>query len=57
MIVSIKGRILDKKPDSVIIDINGLGYLCFISTNTYNQFHELMSKMVVSGVGKVMDEG
>ena len=37
MIVSIKGRILDKKPDSVIIDINGLGYLCFISTNTYNQ--------------------
>tara|TARA_B100000131_G_C18117135_1_gene611648 strand:- start:1049 stop:1642 length:594 start_codon:yes stop_codon:yes gene_type:complete len=37
MIVSIKGKILDKKPDSVIIDINGLGYLCFISTNTYNQ--------------------
>ena len=37
MIVSIKGKILDKKPDSVIININGLGYLCFISTNTYNQ--------------------
>tara|TARA_Y100000589_G_C26975667_1_gene556432 strand:- start:133 stop:726 length:594 start_codon:yes stop_codon:yes gene_type:complete len=37
MIVSIKGKILDKKTDSVIIDINGLGYLCFISTNTYNQ--------------------
>ena len=37
MIVSIKGKILDKKPDSVIIDINGLGYLCYISSNTYSK--------------------
>ena len=37
MIVSIQGKILDKKPDHVIIDINGLGYLCHITTNTYNK--------------------
>ena len=37
MIVSIKGQILDKKPNHVIIDINGLGYLCHISSNTYNE--------------------
>ena len=36
MIVSIQGQIIDKKPDSVIININGLGYLCFISANTYS---------------------
>ena len=37
MIVSIKGQILEKKPNYVIIDINGLGYLCHISSNTYNE--------------------
>tara|TARA_Y100001968_G_scaffold281170_1_gene278262 strand:- start:20 stop:610 length:591 start_codon:yes stop_codon:yes gene_type:complete len=36
MIVSIQGQIIDKKPDSVIININGLGYLCYISANTYS---------------------
>ena len=37
MIVSIKGEILEKKPNFVIININGLGYLCYISSNTYNK--------------------
>ena len=37
MIVSIQGKIIEKKPDSVVININGLGYLCYISSNTYNE--------------------
>ena len=36
MIVSIKGKILEKSPNEVIIEVNGLGYLCFITINTYD---------------------
>ena len=37
MIVSIRGKILKKAPTEIIIDVNGLGYLCFITINTYDQ--------------------
>ena len=37
MIVHIDGKILSKNPDSVIIDVNGLGYECSISSYTYNE--------------------
>jgi len=37
MIVSIRGKILKKAPTEIIIDVNGLGYLCFITINTYNK--------------------
>ena len=36
MIVSLNGILVDKKPSEVIIDVNGIGYLCFISNNTYD---------------------
>ena len=36
MIVSITGKITKKKPNQIIIDLNGLGYLCHISTNTFD---------------------
>ena len=36
MIVTIKGILTHKELEEVIIDINGLGYACFISTNTYD---------------------
>ena len=35
MIVTIRGVLTQKRPDEIIIDINGLGYACYISTNTY----------------------
>ena len=37
MIVSIRGKILKKAPSEITIDVNGLGYLCFISINTYDK--------------------
>ena len=37
MIVSIRGKILKKAPTEIIIDVNGLGYLCFITINTYDK--------------------
>ena len=43
MIVRIKGILLFKKPDEIIIDVNGLGYACSITSNTYDN---------ISGVGK-----
>ena len=36
MIVTIKGILTQKRPDEIIIDLNGLGYACYISTNTYD---------------------
>jgi len=36
MIVSITGKIAKKNPKQIIIDLNGLGYLCHISTNTFD---------------------
>ncbi len=36
MIVSITGKLMKKHPDHIIIDLNGLGYFCHISTNTYD---------------------
>lgn len=36
MIVSLKGILAKKNPSQAIIDVNGIGYLCFISNNTYD---------------------
>ena len=36
MIVSLKGILVNKNPSEAIIDVNGVGYLCFISNNTYD---------------------
>ena len=36
MIVSIRGKITRKMPDEIIIETGGLGYVCFISNNTYD---------------------
>ena len=36
MIVNIRGKLIQKKPTDIIIDVGGLGYFCSISTNTYD---------------------
>ena len=36
MIVSIKGKLIRKMPDEIIIETGGLGYVCFVSNNTYD---------------------
>ena len=36
MIVTIRGILTWKMPDEIIIEISGLGYACYISTNTYD---------------------
>ena len=36
MIVSLKGILTNKTPSNVVIDVSGIGYLCFISNNTYD---------------------
>ena len=45
MIVQINGNIISKKPDEVIIDVNGLGYACYISNNTYDKLGDIGSKI------------
>ena len=36
MIASLKGLLINKKPSECIIEVNGIGYLCYISNNTYD---------------------
>ncbi|RMZ49310.1 Holliday junction branch migration protein RuvA [Candidatus Marinimicrobia bacterium PRS2] len=36
MIVSIRGKLTRKMPDEIVIETGGLGYICFISNNTYD---------------------
>ena len=40
MIVQISGTLIKKDINTAIIEANGLGYLCFISNNTFNQLFE-----------------
>ncbi|MEE2858935.1 MAG: Holliday junction branch migration protein RuvA, partial [Candidatus Neomarinimicrobiota bacterium] len=41
MIVMIKGNIVSKEPNEVIIEAGGLGYACKISTNTYDDLQNV----------------
>jgi len=41
MIVSIRGKLTRKVPDEIIIETGGLGYVCFISNNTYDNLPKL----------------
>ena len=41
MIVTIRGILTSKMPDEIIIEINGLGYACYISTNTYDHLPKM----------------
>ena len=41
MIVTIKGSIVSKEPNEVIIETGGLGYSCKISTNTYDDLQNI----------------
>ncbi len=41
MIVTIRGILTQKIPDEIVIEISGLGYACYISTNTYDNLPKL----------------
>ena len=36
MIVNLTGKLIEKNPSEAVIDVNGVGYLCHISSNTYD---------------------
>ena len=37
MIVSLNGKIIKKEIESIVIECNGIGYLCSITSNTYDK--------------------
>ena len=41
MIVNLRGTLINKSPSEIIIDVNGVGYLCYISNNTYDNLPNL----------------
>ncbi len=40
MIAKLSGKIIEKKPTEIIIDVNGIGYQVFISFNTFEDIPE-----------------
>ena len=46
MITHVKGRLVEKNPAFVVIDLNGLGYLLRISLHTYSQIGDSESCML-----------
>jgi len=48
MIVHIEGKIIVKNPNSVIIDVNGLGYECSISNYTYDELPQVGSRVFLN---------
>ena len=48
MIVMIKGNIVSKEPNEVIIEAGGLGYACKISTNTYDDLLNVNDEVELS---------
>ena len=45
MIVNLNGVLIEKHPSEAIIDVNGVGYLCYISNNTYDKLPMLNNKV------------
>ena len=41
MIVSLNGKIIRKEIDSIVIECNGVGYLCSITSNTYDNIGDI----------------
>ena len=41
MIANLTGILISKSPSEIIIDVNGIGYLCHISNNTYDSLPDL----------------
>ena len=47
MIVQLTGTLQYKNIDELIIDVNGVGYLCYISNNTFNKLTNLGQQFTI----------
>ena len=48
MIVKLNGILINKSPSEIVIDVHGIGYLCYISNNTYNNLPNLKQEVSLS---------
>ena len=55
MIVNIRGKLIQKKPTDIIIDVGGLGYFCSISTNTYDHLPNIGNEVSLLTYFHVME--
>ena len=46
MIVSLRGEIIELSLDYLVLDVNGIGYECFISQNTYDKISQGEEKTI-----------
>ena len=47
MIGRLRGRLVDKKPGQLIVDVNGVGYQTFIATPTYSSLPDAGAEVVL----------
>lgn len=45
MIVNLKGVLIAQSPSEIVIDVQGVGYLCHISNNTYSNLPNINNKI------------
>lgn len=41
MIAALRGKIISKKPDSIIIDVGGVGYIVYVPLNIFSSIREI----------------
>ena len=57
MIVSLRGNILDKKNDYIVIDVSGVGYKCMITSNTYQQTPDISKEVFLLTYHHIYESG
>ena len=55
MIVNIRGKLIQKKPAEIIIEVGGLGYACRISANTYDRLPNIGNEVSLLTYFHVME--
>ena len=55
MIVNIRGKLIQKKPAEIIIEVGGVGYSCSISTNTYDHLPNIDNEVSLLTYFHVME--
>ena len=46
MIVFLNGQIIELSLDRLVLDVNGIGYECFISQNTFDSISQKKEKKI-----------
>ena len=55
MIVFLRGNLINKTSSKIILDVNGVGYECYISNNTYENLTKIKSEVFIETYHHITD--